>query len=334
MNLETAIMSLEFNLDHDIPSMMISSPGVGKSSIVHQIAERRRSSGKRFGLIDFRASTRDPVALMGLPDLTESTTQWKAPDEFPQVARDGDEGILFLDELNAASPTMQAACFGLVLDRKVGNYIMPKGWRIVAAGNHQSDRAAAQKMPTALVNRFNMIYIEHDVPTFAKYAIDVGLPPELIAFIRFRPALLHKMEGSDGKPFPTPRSWEQASKMIAAPAAIRLQLMGGSVGDAAAGEFEGFLRVYQSLPSIDSVIMDPDGAVVPGENEVSARFAIVSALASKALPNNFDNIMRYANRMPREFATMLVVDATRRDTALTHTSAFAQWALKNKDVTM
>lgn len=334
VNLDTATAMLEFNIQADKPTMLWSAPGVGKSSMVHQVAERHRAGGKTFGLVDFRAVLRDPVDLRGLPSVDGDFSKWLVPDDLPQAGRDGEEGIFFMDEVNAASPSMQAACFGLVLDRKVGNYTLPEGWRIVAAGNRQKDRAAAQKMPTALANRFSHIEVEADVPTFTKYANEKGLPPELIAFIRWRPALLHDMKGDTSMAFPTPRSWEQASKSIGAPQNIRLQLLAGDVGEGAAGEMEGFLRVYQSLPSIDSVIMDPDGAKVPGEAEVSARYAIVSAIAAKATTQNFGNIMRYANRMPREFATMLVVDSTRRDVSLTHTKAFAEWTIANQDVTM
>lgn len=335
MNLDIAVDVLEFNLQRNTPSIMLGSPGVGKSSVVHQIAERRRAGGKKFGLIDFRAILRDPVDLRGLPAIQGDRAKWLVPDDLPQVERDGEEGILFLDEINAATPAMQAACFGLVLDRKVGNYTLPEGWRIVAAGNHISDRAAAQKMPTALINRFNIIEVEADQETFTKYANLKGLPPELIAFIRFRPALLLDMKtAGDGKPFPTPRSWEQASKAVHAPQNIRHWLLQGDVGESAALEFEGFLRVFAELPSIDQVIMDPDAAKIPGEDAISARYAIVSALASRAHKANFENIMRYSKRMPREFGTMLVVDACRRDTSLTHTAAFTTWARENADVTM
>lgn len=332
MNLETAGMSLEFNLSVDKPTFIWGGVGVGKSSLVHQISDKHRHGGKTFGMVDFRALLRDPVDLRGLPTIIGDKAVWLAPDDLPNAERDGEEGILFMDELNAANPTMQAACFGLVLDRKVGNYRLPDGWRIVAAGNRQKDRAAAQKMPSALANRFNHIEVEPDVDTFVKYALARNLPPELIAFLRFRPALLHAQ--SDNFAFPTPRSWEQGAKAVIAPEAIRLTNISGDVGEAAAGEFEGFLRVYKSLPSIDSVIMDPDAAIVPPEDQIAARYAIVSAIAGKATMANFDNILRYAGRMPREFETMLVVDATRRDTSLTHTQAFAKWTIANQDVTM
>ena len=189
MNLNQASEALDYFIDVDIPTFIWGAPGVGKSSIVAQMTEKRR-----WGLVDFRLTTRDPVSLMGLPSLQGTTTKWLSPDEYPQVERDGEKGILFLDELNAASPAMQTAAFGLVLERKIGSYQLPPKWRIVAAGNRQSDRAAAQRMPSALANRFAHIYVEPDIETTVKHFGEKALDPMLIAFLRFRPNLLHKMD--------------------------------------------------------------------------------------------------------------------------------------------
>lgn len=330
MNIKDAANLLATYVAEDTPAFMWSAPGVGKSSIVKQLA-----GALSWGMVDFRAVLRDPVDLRGLPSIQGDTAKWLSPDDLPQADRDGEHGIFFMDELNAAPPSMQAACFGLVLDRKVGNYTLPPGWRVVAAGNRQTDKAAAQRMPSALANRFAHIDIEPDVEAFTEWAYRASIAPELIAFLRFRPNQIHDMKVADERRFPSPRAWEQVSKYVAKPQSVRLHAIEGIVGEGAATELEGFLRTYQSLPSIDQVIMDPDGAKLPDLSEKSARYAIVSALAARAKPGNFGNIMRYMGRLQdREFATMMVVDACRRDAALTHTEAFVQWAKDNQDVTL
>lgn len=332
MHLKAASALLTTFLDADIPAFLWGPPGIGKSAITRKIAEERG-----WNVIDFRASTRDPVALMGLPDLTEATTKWKVPDEFPQVERDGEEGILFLDELNAAAPSMMAAMFGLVLDRKVGDYVLPKGWRVIAAGNRQSDRAAAQRMPTALANRFAHIDVDADTSAghdnvHVEHFNQMGVDPILIAFLRFRPALIHKMPSNDERAFPTPRSWEQAAKVLKLSSALRLQGVSAIVGEGAAAELEGFIRVYQKLPSLDLVLANPNSAPVP--DDPAARFAISAGLARKVDATSFDNGMAYMQRLPREFEILFGVDAVRRDPKLSHTNAFTQWAVRNQDVTL
>jgi hypothetical protein len=333
MHIKSAALNLIDYLDEDTPAFMWGPPGIGKSAIVHEIAAERG-----WNVIDFRASTRDPVALMGLPDLTDNTTKWKVPDEFPQVERDGEEGILFLDELNAAPPSMMAAMFGFVLERKVGGYELPPGWRIVAAGNRQSDRAAAQRMPTALGNRFAHIDVDPDTSgghenVHIEYFTKKGANPIGIAFLRFRPALIHRMPTADERAFETPRSWEQAFKYLDKPSARRLSLVAGNVGDGAAAELEGFIRIYQGLPSLDLILANPNSA--PLVSEPAARFAVTTGLARKVDARSFENGMAYIRRLEvRDFEILFAVDAVRRDASLSHTQTFVNWATRNQDVTI
>jgi hypothetical protein len=328
MNLKRAKELLSLYISADLATFLWGPPGVGKSSLIEQLAAEQGVK-----VIDFRCSTRDPVALMGLPDIAGDTARWKVPDEFPQVKRDGEKGFLFLDELNVAAPSMQAAAFGLVLDRRVGEYRMPPGWRVIAAGNRQADKAAAQRMPSALANRFAHIDVDADVDTVVNHFIDLDVDPLLLAFLRFRPALLHNMEGaSDLRAFPTPRSWERAAKVIKAPDSMRGEAIRGIVGDAASAEFEGFVRVYQQLPSLDLVLANTNSAPVP--TEPAAKFAIAAGLARKVDAKSFENGMNYMKRISgREFEIMFTVDAVRRDNKLSHTQAFTDWAVRNQDVT-
>ncbi|MER9961694.1 hypothetical protein NKJ72_12115 [Mesorhizobium sp. M0045] len=327
MNLNNARAMVTAYLDADQPVFCWSPPGVGKSDMVRDIATERA-----LPLIDFRALLRDPVDMRGLPAIVGGEARWLPPSDLPNAARDGDEGILFLDELNAAPAAVQAACFGLVLDRKVGEYRLPPGWRIISAGNRQADRAAAQRMPTALANRLAHVDIEPDVDTFTNWANRNDISPIVIAFIRFRPTMLHVMAGSDLRAFPTPRSWASVSKHASAPSSLRLGLVTGLVGEGAAAEFEGFVRVYSTLPSLDQVIAHPETTPVP--SEPAARFAIAAGLGRKAKTENFAAIMTYIRRLPREFEVMMAVDAVRRDAKLAETKAFQDWAVRNQDVTM
>src|SRR5215471_17052962 len=184
------------------------APCIGKSDVVRQIAKQLG-----WNLIEWRANLREPVDCRGIPvaDLATGVTKWLTPDELPRVERDGECGILFLDELNTASPQMQAVLFQLVLERRMGDYKLPDGWVIVAAGNRVSDRASAQKMPTALRNRFAHIYVTPDVGAWVKWAVANDVAPEMIAFVRLRRELLHRMPKGDENAFPTPRSLTMAA---------------------------------------------------------------------------------------------------------------------------
>lgn len=324
MNLIDTQAALAAYLSADIPAFLWGAPGLGKSDIVRQTAK-----AADLPMIDLRAVLLDPVDLRGLPIVADGKSTWCSPAFLPDAARDGESGILFLDELNAAAPSVQAACFQLVLDRRCGEYVLPDGWRIVAAGNRQTDRAAAQRMPTALANRFAHIDVQPDVESWAQWASAAMLSPVVIAFVRWRPALLHAMDKSDGRAFPTPRSWAQVAKIIDSGIsdALRFQLVTGLIGDGAAAELEGFCRCYASLPRIADILAAPDAASVP--DDISAQYAIAAALARNANPGNLQQIVRYLERMPAEYAALCMTDAVSRDKSLSQAPGFTQWASRN-----
>ena len=123
-------------------------PGAGKSSIVREAAGKRQ-----IPLVDIRAALLDPTDIRGIPAVVGGTAIWCPPSFLPTA--DSKPGILFLDELSAAPPLVQASLYQLVLDRRVGEYQLPEGWRIIAAGNRAADRSVSYRMPAALANRFS-----------------------------------------------------------------------------------------------------------------------------------------------------------------------------------
>lgn len=329
MNLQNAQKTLAAYLDADIPAFLWGAPGIGKSDIV---AGAARALG--LPLIDLRATLLDPVDLRGLPMVADGAAKWARPDFLPFADRDGESGILFLDELNAAPASTQAACFQLVLNRRVGEYQLPEGWRIVAAGNRVSDRASASRMPSALANRFAHIDCEADLTAWSAWADSVNLSPLVVAFLRFRPELLHKMPEGEARAFPTPRAWAQVAKVAGAPDDIRLNLVSGLVGEGAAAEFEGFARVFKSLPSFAEIFLDPASARLPADN--AGRYAVASGLSRAVTDGDkFQRALTYIRRIEsREFEVLLATAIIRRDASLAETPAFVDWAIRNKDVTL
>jgi hypothetical protein len=305
------------------------APGIGKSDIVRWIA-------KVLGwkLIEFRANLREPVDCRGIPvaDLVAGVTKWLVPDELPRADRDGEFGILFLDELNTASPQMQAALFQLVLERRLGDYVLPDGWTIIAAGNRVGDRAAAQRMPTALRNRFAHIYVVPDVDAWVNWANANNVAPEMVAFVRLRRALLHRMPVGDENAFPTPRSLTKAAEFVNAPEDVRRDLIAAHVGDDVASEIDGFIRLYHSLGSLEDILVNPDTAKIP--DEPSVKYAVCTGLARMATRANFSKIMIYNNRLDGEGQAVLMHDATMREPKLKETTAYSTWAVNNQHLTI
>ena len=307
------------------PCMIWGAPGIGKSQVVQQTADRNG-----MGLVDMRLSTYDPTDLKGIPAIVNNQAVWLNLGDLPQEERDGKEGILFLDEINAAPPATTAAAYRLVLDRKIGNYVLPAGWTIVAAGNRESDKGITYKMPAPLANRFTHFELEPDFNDWCNWALDSGIHHNTISFIRFRPNQLNNFDPTQ-RAFPTPRMWEQVSKYTdVRDPHRRMQMIQGAVGEGAGIEYASFVKMANELQDPDMILMNPDDAKVP--TDLSALYATVGALSVRASESNFDRLMRYGDRLKKEFQVLLVRDSAKRCKEVVNTAAFREWALRNSSV--
>ncbi|CCO24920.1 AAA family ATPase [Maridesulfovibrio hydrothermalis] len=325
MNPKLITKSLHTLIESKQPVFLWGPPGVGKSQIVAQVAERLN-----YKLTDLRAVLLDPVDLRGLPRISsEGDATWCPPSFLPKTG----EGILFLDELNAAPPLVQAACYQLVLDRKIGEYELPEGWVVIAAGNRESDKAVTHRMPSALANRFVHLDFETSVKDWLDWAERNNIAEELRSFIKFRPNLLHDFDPArNEKAFPSPRSWEFVSGIIKSNPApeIEYELFKGTVGEGAAAEFYGFCKIYRKLPDPEFILKSPDKAAIP--EDPATIYALCESIASKASPENAENIMTFATRLPAEFAVLLVRNAVKKDRSIVDSAGFTSWATANSDI--
>lgn len=316
-----------------IPLFIWGPPGVGKSQIVRQTAmeiarilglrfsdlpEDFKGSSDTFVLIDLRPAYLEPSDLLGIPDLDreKKVTIWCVPEWLPREGK----GIIFLDELNLAVPAVQHACYQLILDRRLGAYLLPEGWVVIAAGNREIDRAGVHPLPPPLANRFIHVELVNDIESWRRWAqgerASLSLPSapqgdgsgireEIIAFLTFRPEFLYKSDASS-KAFPTPRSWEMLSRLMNIwddlPNPITLQeLAGATVGPAVAHELISFLRLRKEVPNPGLYLDDPD---LPLPSELSQLHALVSAISSLVhldpTQEKVDGALRFSLRLEKE----------------------------------
>lgn len=245
--------------------MLWGAPGIGKSSIVADVAK-----SADLALTDLRLSQLAPTDLRGLPVASDNVARWLPPEFLP---RDG-RGVLFLDELNMAPPTLQGIAQQLILDRRVGSYVVPDGWFIWAAGNRKEDHAAVFDMPAPLANRFLHLEVEVDFDSFLRWGARSGIHDDVLAFLAFRPGLLHRYH-PEAPAWPSPRTWAMASVLHAAELSVA-----PAVGDAAAVEFDAYRAVKARLPDLEAILETGKGPPFP--EEPSARYASVIGLATRA----------------------------------------------------
>jgi hypothetical protein len=336
-----AILEREFHSvksGHHTPAMLWGPPGVGKSQMVGQVAARHDVP-----IIDIRLSLMEPTDLRGIPFRNGASVEWAPPAMLPNEARHGSAGILFLDEITSAAPTVSAAAYQLILDRRLGEYHVPAGWAIFAAGNRQGDRGVTYSMPAPLANRFSHFEVETHLDDWVAWAHAHHIDERIIGFLRFRPELLFDFNPAHNPvAFPSPRSWEFAHRALQKFGDHEDLLLGAlqaCVGPAAGIEAKAFLDNLGKLPDLDAIIR---GEPEPVPAETDLQYAVAAALVARALrvkgaaeePNVLGNILDYAQRFPnREMGVMLVSDVQRAvGERLFATPQFARWAKSVADV--
>lgn len=303
--------------------------GIGKSDAVKQASDMLAKYVEGWqGVIDVRLSQCDPVDLRGVPVPKDGVTEWLPPSFLPRSG----SGILFLDELTSAPPAVQAAAYQLILDRRLGEYVLPEGFMVVAAGNYQSDRGVTYPIAAPLLNRMTVVDVETTLDDFFAYAVRAGVRPEVLAFLRDRPDYLHRFDPSDktNSPFPSPRSWVSVSNTLGLelPDEVRLELIRGDVGYEAGVAFEAYLREFADLPRIDDILSGKD---VPVPSDLSKQYCIGMGLAARMSPENFEEAWAYLQRLNGEVQLLTLRLAAKRDKALTKVPTWKEVLIKFQD---
>lgn len=227
-------------------TMLWGTRGVGKSSIVRQVAAH-------FGvpLVDLRLTTIEPVDIRGAiyADDVQGKTVWFPPEFLPTPEQPA--GILFLDELTAADQRLQISAYSLILDRKVGHYLLPDGWQVIAAGNASFHGAVSHDMGTALADRMFHFNVQTVIEAFLAYAVQQQFAPEVMAYLKLRPDKLDDTQAqlaADHLVGASPRGWEDVSNVLKSSLTepARRAFVQGRVGAANAAEFFGVLRELQA----------------------------------------------------------------------------------------
>lgn len=316
------------------PCMIWGPPGIGKSDIIAQIGKKSDRP-----VIDLRLLLMEPTDLKGIPfyDPKTETMRWGKPNELPAAGDvELENAILFLDEINAAPQSVQAAAYQLILNRKVGEYVLPKGVSIVAAGNRETDRAVTFRMPSALANRFVHFELMVSFEDWQDWAIRNGVHEDVVGFLSAHPNYLFQFDPkSADKAFATPRSWAFVGQSLTDRLSDRLNevIVAGTVGLGIAGEFMQSRRLKGKLPKPRDIILgkvtklnDDKSIDVSAKyslvigmcyamSEIKAEYAADKSKGSKdwdTVTDNFLKFMMIPEHFHKEMVIMAAVTAFRR----------------------
>lgn len=262
------------NPSNAVPTFDVQAIGKNRlAEIVSKSVTRNRTFADKDGVVH-----PDAFEVRIIDTMTGETVAGKVHWKITGKVR----GILALEEFNSAPQSVQAAAYQLLLDRKLGEYEVPEGVLIVALGNRDTDKGVTYKMPTPIMNRLVHMEMRVSFDDWLVWALNNRVHADIVGYLTaFKESLFDFKPGSAARGFPTPRSWDFASRILKNSPDVSEQIMRaliiGCVGDADGQKFMSFRKIASSLPRAEDIL---SGKLLklPNKVEVQLAYALVTTL--------------------------------------------------------
>ena len=301
------------------PIFLWGPPGIGKSDIIKQLGAELDAY-----VIDVRLSLWEPTDIKGIPyfDSNSNTMVWAPPGELPskEFAKNHKQIILFMDEMNSAAPSVQAAAYQLVLNRKVGTYELPDNVVMVAAGNRETDKGVTYRMTAPLANRFVHLEMTVEWDDYFEWATENKIHKDVVGFLTFSKKDLYDFDPkSSSRAFATPRSWAFVSELLTdddCDDSTLTDLTCGAIGEGLAIKFMAHRKHASKMPNPTDIL---SGKVKKMDTkEISAMYSLTVSLcyelkeANDKRSKDWDlQVNNFFQFMMDNFETELVIMGTK-----------------------
>ena len=252
--------------EYETPIFCLGKSGIGKTEAIKGLCDKLN-----IGCMELRLVTLNEVDLLGVPTIEEKAdgtkrTVWASMDDLPNAERDGEVGILVLDEITSCTRTVRAASFQLLdAKRALGNYKLPDKWLVVAMGNGPDDGGVFEGLEYAFMGRFLGVRVEPDLDSWKMWALENGVHPSVLGFVSWQPDYLHQinLEAEYSEKEPSPRTWTKLSiKLNNAERRTGGALddravevyAGAAVGERAASMFAAFYSYQDQTVSVEEIM--------------------------------------------------------------------------------
>jgi hypothetical protein len=316
-------------IKHKEQLLIVGQPGIGKTDIVRQACEALKAD-----VIVSHPAVSDPTDYKGLPVRSEDKTHaefipfgetWKAINAKKPT-------VWFVDDLGQSSEAVQKALMQLLLGRRLNGHMLSDEIVFVGATNDVGQRAGVTGLLEPVKSRWDsIVQLDVSLEDWCNWAFQNSMPAELIAFLRTRPELLCAFEPTKAiVNHPSPRTWASVGRRLNRHIKD-FDLITGAVGKGAATELLAFLELANEAPSLDEIIKNPTTTKIP--EKPALRYLVSTGLAHRADKKNFDNIIKYLDRMSQPFRVLCMRDAIQKNPDLQECPLFVKWVLgEGKDI--
>lgn len=297
-------------------------PGIGKTDVVREfpgiltplfkemfgyfefVVPEHESQDMRGFMIPTKNKAGTPISVYAYPPVMPSQEYF---DAHPH-------GIAFVDEVNQGDMSMNKALSAFMLEGRMGDVRMPKGWWVIGASNRMADRSGVVRAPMHNINRQRIINIEADKESLIAWQTKHQMHPLGVAFTEAQPGIvISDSVPSEAKPFCTPRSFASAMMFLRELAGVNehghinmdiptsivaQEAVAGDVGEGASAQMFAFFKVVDQMPTFEQILKDPKKAKVPTFERLDAAYATMMMCVFNCTPANVDTVWQYAERLP------------------------------------
>src|SRR5579871_287580 len=325
-----------------------SSPGRGKTTVFSEApAILSKKLGKNFGLVIINGPLLNPPDSVGylMPREIEGHLESLFSDPFWFRTDEGkrldqyDGGIVVVDEADKMDTDVKKIIGEAALSGRLGPHRLPKGWRVWMAGNRSEDRSGSTKELDHLINRRMEIDVTDDLESWVDWAMNNGVMPLTVAFASQNPQIVFADKVPDKQgPWCTPRSLVGADRYLQAisekgnipddPTAM--EEVGGIIGQGATAQYFAFVKLEREMPKYETIVAGPDKAKLPTKPD--AQMLVCYNLAHRVTQKDIVPVIKYVERMPKEFSVTFAKAACKKDISLVSTPAMQKWCMENSSL--
>jgi len=317
------------------PLMIVGEPGIGKTDITNQV-----TAELGYDLVTMYPAISEPVDFRGIPvyDKETKSAHFVPFDTLMKLVTATRPTVCLVDDLIQANISVQAAVMHMFQAREIGDHKISDFVTFVVCTNDKTHHAGGSGVIETVKSRMtSILHLIPNLEDWVEWAIKANIRPEVIGFVRWKglEMLSNFAPTMDLTNSPSPRGNKAVSDCLNLELndpKLETAMIQGACGQGYAVIFDGFRRLYNNLKDPRKILTDPDSVTIP-QGQTDVIFAYCSAVSAMAEPKYMDNIVKFAERLPKDFQVKLLqYDCKSADVENHSTGAYTDWALKNQGI--